>query len=152
MILLLSLLISFGASAKTYLVPCNGDNTKVCQIKTNQAPGNALCQRPDSEFDGDGSVYDVRIVKIPDGFIGSFLDLIGLGNDRPWARGEIVADNERIVCTIDQDKVDAKEDARLAKEAEEKAKKDKKNSDWTTACGGAKVGSVEALICEERGY
>jgi hypothetical protein len=151
MILLLSLLISFGASAKTYLVPCVDDNTKACQIKTSQVPKNVICERPDAEFDGDGSIYEINIVEVPDGFFGNLLDLIGLGTSRPWGPGEVIADNEKIVCTIDTDKKQAKIDAKAAFEAAEKAKKDKRKSDWDALCAAPKAG-LEAILCEERGY
>lgn len=112
-----------------------------CRIGAKPPEYTRVCRMVDGER--DGSLYNAEIVtRDADG------DIL---TSRQWNFSEVLAPGESILCSISQTRKQAKEDARLAKEAEEKAKKDKRKSDWDALCASPKAG-LEALLCEERGY
>lgn len=112
-----------------------------CRIGAKPPEYKRVCRMVDGER--DGSLYNAEIVS---------RDVNGdIVSSRQWAFSEVLAPGEEILCSISQTRKQAKEDARLAREAAEKAKRDKRKSDWDALCASPKAG-LEALLCEERGY
>lgn len=149
MIYIFLLLFSFNVNAKVFLVQCNDDPSKPCRIEADGfAPKKVICEVSGEE---EGDVYSVNIVEIPDDFLGSLLDLVGLETSRPWSPSEVVGDNEKIVCTIDADKKQAKEDAKAAAEAAQAAREQAKlqrRENAKTLCMAQPDPSPLKALCE----
>lgn len=135
MIFLIFLFSSFAFS-ETYLVPCF-DGSGACQVQNADKPVDALCEVQESEF--GAVVFDLEIVDQD-------------GNRRAWTPSEVVGSSEVIECSLNATEVQNQIDLRDQKKSDEdKDKKDKSDS-WIAACLASKAGSVESLICLERGF
>lgn len=153
---ILLFLFSLDAFAAVYLVPCNHDKSKVCRIKSNQAKRNTLCKVSGKNDESKGSVYDVLISTPPDdSFTGTIAEWLGL-NSRPWTPSEVLAEGERIVCRVNESKLQAIRDAR---QAAEKAEKDAKAAEVDRLskldqakrqyCQKASKNNLEKILCAE---
>lgn len=112
-----------------------------CRLGPMPKTYTKICPMVDKERDAE--VYNAEIVtRDRDGSITS---------RKQWNIGDELAKGESIHCSISATRKQDKVDAKAAKAAAEKAKNDKKRSDWETLCASAKKG-IETLLCEERGY
>lgn len=135
---ILLLFISFNASAACYYMPDLND-ASVYKIECrSKASGTEVCTVP-----GDWNVKDVKVeIREPGMLFDSFRD---------WSKGDVLAADESIVCSIDTDKKDERIAVEEAKVKAEKDKADAKKANWDTFCVSPKAG-LETLICQDKGY
>jgi hypothetical protein len=157
MILILVFLFSFTASANQcwLTTETTQDGHLYADCRTGPSPYKRLCKIKRSPFMSNG-IYDVLISTPPDdSFTGTIAEWLGL-NSRPWTPSETLADNERIVCRVNADRVQAIRDARKAAEqAEQNAKAaevdrlDKLDKAKRQYCQKASKNNLEKILCAE---
>ncbi len=126
MILILAILFSFTASANQCWLTTERtqDGHLYVDCRTGKSPYKRLCRvnknRQAAKF---GQVYDVVIAETPDeSFVGTIKEWLDL-NSRPWNESEVLAEGERIVCRLNQDRLTAfKVKRQSAREAVRKAR------------------------------
>lgn len=149
------LLLSLGAYADQYLVQCNHDQSKLCKVFSSQGKKNTICKVPESEFGAEA--YTAQIVSPPDdSWTGTIAEWLGLNPPRDWAYNEVLAEGERIVCRIDQDKLSQLRAERQAeRQAERNARAaevdrlDKLDKAKRQYCQKPNKNNLEKILCAE---
>lgn len=151
---LVVLIFASIAQAKDCWLSYDENETYFVDCRIGPVPPNykRICRMVDENR--VASDYKIEIQKRELGLIDKAKELIGLDADlkREWSKDARLDPDEEIICTIDEVKKQERLNAIEAARQAEEAKKAKKDSDWATACSSVKAGSVEALVCLERGY
>ena len=159
MISILLLLFSFtaGASQCWLTSELTQDGHLYVDCRTGKSPYKRLCRvNKNKQAAKLGHVYDVVIVNpVDDSFLGTIEEWIGL-NSRPWSPSETLAEGERIVCSLNQDRLNAfKVKRQSAREAVRKARLaetdrlDKLDRAKRQFCRKQNKDNLEKILCAE---